>query len=166
MNTSRVRRQVYELRIEDLRDHPVWEFALDEEDEEDQDEATVRPVDSSVPVDPSAGMFIVRANFTFADGTKATGYITPPPTSDEDLGTIQPQIVALGGQVGLWCGMLVPEPQQIKAFYALLGKSKGTEVFPLQFVSDVPLAGGPIAGTVPGFLVLEDLATMKTRTLI
>jgi hypothetical protein len=46
------RKQVYELTVEDLRQHPVWEFALDEEGEEGQDEATVRPFVSSGSVDP------------------------------------------------------------------------------------------------------------------
>jgi len=40
----RIRKQVHELTIEDLEAHPAWQFALDEEAEEGQDEATVRPV--------------------------------------------------------------------------------------------------------------------------
>lgn len=64
-----IRKQVYELAINELRDYPVWEYALDEEDREGQDEATVRPVILSAPLDPNIGMFIVRTRFKLADGT-------------------------------------------------------------------------------------------------
>src|SRR5882724_9722481 len=40
---QQIRKQVYELTLEDLVAFPAWEFALDEEGEPDQDEATVRP---------------------------------------------------------------------------------------------------------------------------
>ena len=42
-STERIRKQVYLLTVEDLNDHPLWEFCPDEEGEEDQDEATVKP---------------------------------------------------------------------------------------------------------------------------
>ena len=41
----KIRKQVYQLTLDDLERTPVWEFALDEEVEEGQDEATVRPVE-------------------------------------------------------------------------------------------------------------------------
>ncbi len=34
---------VDELTIEDLRKHPIWEWAIDEEENEDQDETWVKP---------------------------------------------------------------------------------------------------------------------------
>lgn len=39
----RIRKQIYEITLEDLLQFPVWEFALDEEADEGQDESTVRP---------------------------------------------------------------------------------------------------------------------------
>jgi len=69
----KIRRQVYDLTLEDLNEFPVWEFALDEEGEEGQDEATVRPYMNSGKLDPSDGMFVVRAIFTLADGSKMHG---------------------------------------------------------------------------------------------
>src|SRR5205814_561097 len=39
----KIRKQVYNLTAADLSEHPVWEFAEDEEGTEGQDEATVRP---------------------------------------------------------------------------------------------------------------------------
>jgi len=84
----RIRKQVYELTVQDFDQHPVWIFALDEEGEEGQDEATVRPRPATRPVDPTEGMMVVKARFTLADGTSMTGYITPPTPGLTGLGTI------------------------------------------------------------------------------
>lgn len=159
----RIRRQVYELTPEDLDRSSIWEFALDEEGEEGQDEATVRPYESQGPLDPSDGMFVVRARFELADGTRAVGFLTPPVQGDSSLGTLQPAVVVDQGQVSFWCGMLSPEPVHLAASYARLGKSSASEVFPLRFTSDVELVGGPVTGELPGFLVLDDFSTMATR---
>jgi hypothetical protein len=165
MSRDNIRKQVYELRPDDLDRHAVWEFALDEEGEEGQDEATVRPYEPRGSLDPSDGMFVVRARLVLADGTQMRGYLTPPVQGESDLGTLQPAIVTDGGQVTFWCGTLAPEPTQIAAAYALLGKSVPSEIFPLRFKSDVDLVGGPVTGELPGFLVLEDFQTMRTRVM-
>ena len=85
-----VRRQVYELTLDDLGNFPVWEFRLDEKDEQGQDESTVRPYTASGPLDPADRMFIVRAAFTLADGSKMQGYLTPPARGDDSPGALQP----------------------------------------------------------------------------
>src|SRR5580765_5204572 len=95
----RIRKQVYELSLQDLHSSPVWEFALDEEGAEGQDEATVRPYEISGPIDPAEGMFIIRAAFILRDGTKMVGYLTPPFQGDGTLGTLQPVIITKDGQV-------------------------------------------------------------------
>ena len=165
MNVVRIRKQVYELTTEDLEQHPVWEFALDEEGEEGQDEATVRPYEVQGTLDPAEGMFVVRARLTLADGTELTGYLTPPVQGDSSLGTLQPAVVGPTGQVSFWCGMVQPEPNRLADSYAVLGKASAAQVFPIRFESDVAFVGGPIAGEVPGFLVLEDFETMRTRVI-
>jgi hypothetical protein len=58
----KVRKQVYELTNRDLLEAPVWEFALDEEGEEGQDEATVRPWARQEPLDPTDGMLCLVAS--------------------------------------------------------------------------------------------------------
>ena len=165
MGSARIRKQVYDLTPEDLGRHAVWELALDEEGEEGQDEATVRPYPLEGPLDPSSGMFIVRARLQLADGTQLRGYLTPPVQGASDLGTLQPVIVVDGGQVGFWCGMLPPEPAYLATSYARLGKATASAVFPARFESDVDLVGGPVSGELPGFLVLEDLKTKKTKVI-
>ena len=160
----RVKRQVYKLTLHDLRTFPVWEFRLDEEGEADQDESTVRPYTAPSPLDPTDRRFIVRAVFTLADGSRMQGYFTPPGRGDASLGTTQPIIVTDCGQVRFWCGTVAPSSKRLADSYGLLGKD-AQHVFPMQFESEVELASGPVRGSVPGFLVLEDFQTWRTRTI-
>src|SRR6476660_6529483 len=83
-----VRKQVYELTLHDLATFPVWEFRLDAEGEEGRDESTVRPFAASGPLDPADHMFVIRAVFTLADGSRMQGYITPPVRDDASIGTL------------------------------------------------------------------------------
>lgn len=157
-----VRRQVYELTLRDLVDHPVWEFALDEEGEEGQDEATVRPWEVSPPVNAGDGMFVVRASFQLADGTRAVGYLTPPVQGDDSIGTVQPVIVTDQGQVMFWHGVMVPTPDHRREAYAKLGRS-AEQVFPIRYTSDVALMGGLVRGVLMGFLHLR---SFNDRTVV
>jgi hypothetical protein len=65
----------------------------------EQDEATVRPWQGSPPLNPSDGMFVIRASFQLADGTRHLGYLTPPAQTEDSVGTVQPIIVTDQGQV-------------------------------------------------------------------
>jgi hypothetical protein len=162
---ARHRKQVYELTLDDLNKFPVWEFKLDEDGAEGQDEATVRPYLPSGALDPADRMFVVKALFTLADGSKMQGYFTPPARGQEGIGTLQPIIVTDRGQVRFWCGTAAPDSKRLAHSYALLGKD-AKHVFPVQFESEVELAGGLVRGIAPGFLVLEDFQTRRTRTVL
>ena len=152
------RKQVYELTAADLSTSPVWEFALDEEGEPGQDEATVRPHTVSGALNPTDGMFIIAARFSLADGTSMHGYVTPPAGEDRSLGTIQPQIVTERGQVGFWCGRCSPDTARA---YQILCRDAAS-VFPVHFESAVPLSTGPVSGSIRGFLCLEsDFTTVR-----
>lgn len=164
LGIMKTRKQVYELKPADLIESPVWEFALDEEGEEDQDEATVRPFLVAGPLDPSDGMFIVRASFKLADGTSQSGYLTPGVQGDRGIGTVQPAIVTERGQVSFWCGIIQPAGKHLAECYARLGK-KPEEIFPFSFSSQVDLVGGTVSGTIPGFLVLEDFKLGKFKVV-
>jgi hypothetical protein len=158
----KIRKQVYELTLDDVGKFPVWEFALDEEGEEGQDEATVRPLKISGALDPSEGTFIVRAAFILADGSKMQGYLTTPVLGDAGLGQLQPVIITESGQVVFWHGVIAPDAQALSQSYEKLGRDPA-RVFPLQVTSSVELVGAPIRTTIPGFLVLEDFVTGKAR---
>ena len=161
----RDRRQIYELTPHDLETFPIWEFKLDEVAESGQDELTVRPCVTAGPLDPADRMFVVRAVFTLADGSMRRGYVTPPGRGDASVGALQPIIVTDQGQVRFWCGTSVPGPKRLARSYELLGK-EAKQIFPLLFESEVELAGGPVRGSVPGFLVMEDFQTRRTRTVL
>ena len=145
----KIRKQVYELSLSDFKHSPVWEFALDEEDEEGQGEATVRPFEFTPPLNPSEGMFVVQAGFLFADGMEMKGYLTPSP--ERKIGYIQPIIIADNNQVGFWHGIQKPSKEDISAYYKSFNKSF-TEVFPITYKSVVELTDGIIEGVIDGFM--------------
>jgi hypothetical protein len=157
-----IRKQVNDLTLDDLGRFPVWEYALDEASEEGQDEATVRPYKFSGLLNTSDGQFIVRAFFTLADGTRFLGHVSPPSCNDEGPVTVHPTIVSEKGLIIFWCGIIEPKPTYLAQCYKMLGR-EASEVFPIRFEADVALANGTIAGTVPGFVVLEDFQSGKTR---
>lgn len=160
----KIRKQVYDLTPSDLALNAVWEFASDEEGDEDQDEATVRPFTVDTTVDPSVGMLIVRATFTLNDGSTRNGYLTPPFRGDASVGVVQPVVVMEQGQVSFWLGMFTPSPEQLAGDYELL-QSDADSTFPVQFQSDLRSTHGPISGTIVGFYVLEDFSTGEFTTI-
>jgi hypothetical protein len=150
----KIRKQVYELTLDDLERSPVWEFALDEEGEDDQDEATVQPYQYSPPLNPNEGMFIVRANFILTDGTSMEGYLTPPVQGQSGISTFQPTIINKNGQVGFWYGIREPDEKMISENYRLIGKD-AVHLFPIKFRSTVEVLGGPIEGILEGFMFFK-----------
>jgi hypothetical protein len=163
VSASRIRKSIPDLSVADFVQFPVWEFALDEEGDVGQDETTVRPWLQLQPIDPTDGMFVVRAEFVLADGTVMPGYLTPPVQGGDTVGTLQPVITSPLGQVWFWCGSIVPQSDYLELAYNRLGKPGPRSVFPIRFRSAVDLVGGPVSGELPGFIVLEDFQTGRTR---
>ena len=62
--------------------------------------------------------------------------------------------------------MLALRPEDLSNSYALLREASPAHVFPIKFESDVPISGGPLVGEVPGFLILEDFQTMRTKVVV
>ena len=156
----KIRKQVYELTMDDLNRSPVWEYALDEEAEEESDEATVRPHRIKGALDPAEGSFIIRAVFTLADGTVMNGYLTPPDQGDDSL---QPVIITERGQVVFDYGMFVPDPNDLAQSYERLGRV-ADNVFPIHVVSGVELVSGAVSAEIPGFLTLDETGlTIETK---
>jgi hypothetical protein len=159
MNLAKIRKQVYDLTIDDLDKFPIWEYALDEESEYDQDEATVRPWTRHQTPDPKEDMVVVRTKFIAKDKTIYHGYCSPNPS--HDLGYIQPTIITAGGQVNFWCGMFGPKQEELDKYYKILGKNS-EELFPLTFNSEVKEL--PVQGTVEGFLYSPNADNDKVKT--
>ncbi len=157
-----IRKQVYELTSEDLAAHPVWQFALDEECEEGQDEATVRPVEE--PLDPGEGLCIAKTEFTLNDGTVLTGFLSPPVPNlpklyyyegDDGSSESQPSIVTPEGHVMFWHGILRPMPEAIAEYYRILGGKTAEDVFPVKFHTVAQIKTSEMAGEIRGFMYIE-----------
>jgi hypothetical protein len=149
-----MRKQVYDLTLEDLRRFAVWEFALDEEGEEGHDEETVRPCPDVAEVHAQAGLFVVATSFTAADGSPQSGFATPHDSGE--AGYVQPTIVAETGHVRFWCGSIQGKrkerelAQHVADGYQVLGKS-AEALFPLEWKLEVAVKGAPSTGVLPGF---------------
>lgn len=75
------RKPINELNPEDLEAFPIWEFAIDEEENEEQDETWVRPVPGNV-IDSDEYSLSVAANFITASGKAISGAVDVT-TADE-----------------------------------------------------------------------------------
>ena len=98
------------------------------------------------------------------DVDRALAFHEPITCATEYFGGID-SIVTDRRQVRFWCGTAAPNLKRLTRSYEWLGKD-ARDVFPLQFESDVELVGGPARGSLPGFLVLENFETRKTRTIV
>lgn len=156
----KTRKQLFDLTLQDIMQYPCWEYALDEEDIEGQDEQTVRPYLSSPPFDPNNAYLVVRASFRLFDGTVFKGIIKPV---QKESGIMKPLIpidlfpviLTDRGRVDFWYGMTKPVPNGISTSYTIMGKENPLDVFPIQFSSDVEIVNGIFEGTLEGFMYTE-----------
>lgn len=151
------RKQLDELTERDVETCSFWEFALDEEEREGQDETTVRPnPDWCV----GAGLCAVHAEFRFADGTVKQGFILHEGamnTGDERGQEIpdpvhnryEPTIVIDSEHIPFSYGLSPPSSEDLRVIYAVLGKTRD-QVFPLSYSADIP-HGQPVSGEILGF---------------
>ncbi len=161
----KIRKQVYGLTLDDVARHPVWEYALDEEGEHGQDEATVRPV-AIEEIDLQHSSYMVRARFQLADGTAAIGTVTVSGLPDDGIIKIdgdrdgnarrQPVILTKSGQVGFWFGGMKPKDKEIADAYLALGRKTPAAVFPITYKVDMELPEGSACGRIGGFQYLEN----------
>ncbi len=149
---NRIRKPANELTPSDLEQFPVWEWASDEEGEEGQDETSVRPILLNRSLRADEG-YIVKANFTLADGTKFIGAFTPAARSPETVGWLHPVILTEQGQVLFYYGVMKPMPQEVSLNYQKLGRV-ASQVFPINFRAAIDIENGINQGTIEGFLYL------------
>ena len=62
--------------------------------------------------------------------------------------------------------MIAPKRERLELAYSRLGRAGPLEVFPIRFRSAVDLTTGPVSGELPGFIVLEDIRTERTRVVV
>jgi hypothetical protein len=142
------RKQIADLRLADLARCHVWEFALDEEGEPGQDEETVKPRPDVDTLDPSAGLFVVAARFTAADGGGFAGYVTP---GEPGAGVEAPTALTdTGDHVPFWLGMRKPNRAELDRAYRTLGR-EASDLFPLRVEALVPTKDGTLVHQIHGF---------------
>jgi hypothetical protein len=154
---AHIRKQVYLLTADDLNDHPLWEFCPDEEDEEGQDEATVKPSTEMEVPGYSPGAYILASDVTFADGTSATGYVYSG-GPDDGTGCTQPNVVTVAGQVSFWLGWLkfVKDPQQEIAKRCALLVKDSASIFPVRFSTRPHINGAKMEIVLGSFMAAGD----------
>jgi len=72
--TLKTRKPVVKLTVADFRAFPVWEYAIDEEGEGEQDETWVRPVDCAA-IPKGAYSQIVGSDFVTSAGRRLQGFM-------------------------------------------------------------------------------------------
>lgn len=131
------RKPVTELTSEDFAAFPVWEYAIDEETQEDRDETWVRPL--NVRQIPTRGYsFQVAAELHAPCGRMFPGFC---------IVTTARGAVEVNGAVLLGEGAYLPT-----YFPDELGDHTGlseTDLFPLKFVLRVPVEGEQDVRTGP-----------------
>jgi hypothetical protein len=151
-SAPRIRKQVYELTVQDFQDHPIWEFCPEEVGANGQDEATVRPTEKRELSGELAGSCVVAANVKFADGSSGAGYLY---NNDEArIGFVQPNLFVGNAQINFWLGSLkfLPNaPQRIPNHYKTIGKGKEA-IFPLTFESAASVDGRVLRVVLQGFM--------------
>lgn len=156
-------RKLGSLILSDLKKYPVWVnchvIDYDEPWYGETDEETFRPWVGDTPVDPNRAIFLVKSTFVLADSTVLDGFVTPAGDINEDttklLGAIQPYIFAQSGKlIHFWFGGVPFYDEDIKNIYYLLEKTS-KNIFPIEFKTELGLAGGVTSGTIFGFYYIE-----------
>ncbi|CAN7235558.1 MULTISPECIES: hypothetical protein [unclassified Variovorax] len=131
--TIATRKPVDELTASDLEAFPVWEFAMDEEEVEEQDETWVKPVPTSeVPADGFS--LSVAAVLKLANGRVYPGVVFCDTHAGLDIAAVA--LLTTGGRVLFSKN---DSPSEIRRSLKRLGLGR-QHVFPLDFCTRVPLA--------------------------
>lgn len=158
-------RQFGDLTADDFEGNAIWvqchTVDYDEPWYDKTDEETFRPWAARTPVDPANGMFLLAAQFTLADGTVRSGFITPVSEEDSthglmDLGASQPTLLAEEAQIGFWNGIFELDGSELDRRYDALGRPR-EGVFPIRFAALPGLTRGVVTGEIPGFCSSPDL---------
>lgn len=155
-----IRKQENALTILDLVQFPAWEYALDEEYAEGQNEKTLRPYLRPPPIDRNKAYFVVRAKFILANGVSLIGFIKPLKPSEDKLMLplvpydLNPVIVTDQGYVTFCYGVFKPDKMTISENYKRLGYDS-ENVFPIRFKADIEVRNSVSEGLLEGFLYFE-----------
>ncbi len=144
--TLNTRKPVVKLKVSDFRSFPIWEFAIDEEGENGQDETWVRPVQRSL-IPLGAYSLLVAADFTMSSGRRLTGCMSVS-TADRKV-EISPGAVL--GRVGYKTLPTVSRALAVRRQYdwSISGRDaliralglRENEIFPLRYMLRIVIRG-------------------------
>jgi AraC-like DNA-binding protein len=155
-----IRKQENTLSLFDLMQFPAWEYALDEEVVQGQNEKTIRPYLIHPPLNRENAYFLVRASFTLANGVSLIGLLKPLKPGEDKLMKhllpydLNPVIVTDQGHVTFCYGVFKPDEVTISENYKRLGYEL-ENVFPIKFKADVEVWNSVDEGVLEGFLYIE-----------
>lgn len=133
-------KQVYELTVQDIEEHGVWYFPMDETV---KDELTVRPVRSREPIDADF-QIIVRARFKTKDGASYVGYVYWSYSSSVE--NLQPvMFVRIDECISFWSGIIEPTWADYSSELQVVRSA-----LPVSFSSEVIFDLEAISGTLEG----------------
>ncbi|WP_218398502.1 hypothetical protein [Alteromonas lipotrueae] len=95
-------KQIWDITLQDLSDHSVWQFPMWKDDS--FDETMIAPANESDALDPNSNI-IVKAQFIDADGSEYVGFINYGLTEIEYS---QPCMFVKGKAVNFWFGISKP----------------------------------------------------------
>lgn len=134
--TLQTRKPIDALTSKDLEAFTIWEFAMDEEADDEQDETWVRPLErATIPRD--ALSLSVAADFVAADGTPFVGIVAV--STDEEIAFDGASLLADGAYVYAAHGAKTPLRYKTSAA-SELGKPPGG-IYPLRFTLRALLEG-------------------------
>lgn len=134
--TLQTRKPIDALTSKDLEAFTIWEFAMDEEADDEQDETWVRPLErATIPRD--ALSLSVAADFVAADGTPFVGIVAV--STDEEIAFDGAGLLADGAYVYAAHGAKTPLRYKTSAA-SELGKPPGG-IYPLRFTLRALLEG-------------------------
>lgn len=127
-----MRKPVEELNAADLEKFPIWEFALDERDD-DQDETWVQPSPDQAIPESASGLCVAAAI------RLRCGLVYPAVLFGDASGRLVIDGAALLTTKGRVLFHRSDSPAQTRQNLRLLGLSKA-EVFPLEYATRAPLS--------------------------
>ena len=133
----KTRKPIDELKPEDLIAFPIWEFASDEEGDEEQDETWVRPHPAKM-MGPDLYALSVAADFLASSGQTFPGFVGVTTAGDLEFG--HGVLLHENDHIFVPSAEYPQAKKERKAVAAAL-RMKESQVFPLRYTLRVLLQG-------------------------